>query len=101
MRVLVMFDLPVLTAENQMEYRRFRKYLIKTGFLMMQESVYCKIATNSAAATAIIENIKKNKPVTGLVQTLQITEKQYQHMDFIIGEAKSDVLDSDERLIIL
>ena len=99
MRVLVMFDLPVLTEENRREYRKFRKHLVKSGFLMMQESVYCKLATNSTAADAMIENIKKNKPKVGVVQVLKITEKQYSHMDFIVGESKSDVLDSDERLV--
>ena len=34
MRVLVFFDLPVVTGENKREYRRFRKYLLKNGFLL-------------------------------------------------------------------
>lgn len=101
MRVIVMFDLPVLTDENRREYRQFRKYLIKSGFLMMQESVYCKLSTNSNTANALVENIKKNKPKCGLVQVLRITEKQYANMDFVIGENRSDVLDSEERMIII
>ena len=43
MRVLVFFDLPVITTENRREYRMFRNYLLKNGFLMLQESVYCRI----------------------------------------------------------
>lgn len=42
MRVIVMFDLPVLTAQERRDYTRFRKHLLKNGFLMMQESIYCK-----------------------------------------------------------
>lgn len=101
MRVVVFFDLPVLTETNRREYRRFRKYLIRSGFMMLQESVYCKLAQNSTVADAIVENIKKNKPQDGLVQVLRVTEKQYQKMDFIVGEKAGEVLDSDERLIIL
>lgn len=41
MRVIVMFDLPVLTAQERRDYTRFRKHLLKNGFLMMQESIYC------------------------------------------------------------
>lgn len=52
MRVIVMFDLPVRTSENLREYNRFRKFLIKSGFLMMQESVYCKLALNTTVAEA-------------------------------------------------
>lgn len=101
MRVIVMFDLPVVTLADKKEYLRFRKYLIKSGYLMMQESIYCKLATNSNTADALIRNVKKNKPCKGLVQALKITEKQYTNMEFIVGESKSDVIDSDERLIIL
>lgn len=43
MRVFVFFDLPTATAAERREYSRFRKSLIKEGFLMMQESVYVKL----------------------------------------------------------
>lgn len=101
MRILVMFDLPVNTTAERKEYTRFRKYLIKSGFLMMQESVYCKMSPNSTLADAVIENVRKNKPEKGLVQVLRVTEKQYAKMEFIVGEGKSEVLSSDERLVIL
>ncbi|MBQ2745547.1 MAG: CRISPR-associated endonuclease Cas2 [Lachnospiraceae bacterium] len=101
MRVIVFFDLPVLTEKNRKEYREFRKFLIKSGFLMLQESVYCKLAQNSTVADTIQENVRKNKPSSGLVQLLRVTEKQYAKMDFIVGESNSKVLDSDERLVVL
>ena len=101
MRILVMFDLPVGTESERKNYRLFRMYLIKSGFLMLQESVYCKIAQNTTVADAIIANVRKNRPDDGLVQVLKITEKQYSRMEYIVGESKSDVLDSDERLVVL
>lgn len=101
MRIIVMFDLPVVTASERKEYTRFRKYLIKNGYLMMQESIYCKLAQNTTAADALIQNIRKNKPQEGLVQVLKITEKQYAKMEYIIGTSKSEVYDGDERLVIL
>lgn len=96
-----MFDLPVTTAAERKEYARFRKYLIKSGFLMMQESIYCKMSPNSTLADAVIDNVRKNKPEKGLVQVLRVTEKQYAKMEFIVGEGNSEVLSSDERLVIL
>ena len=101
MRVIVFFDLPVLTESNRREYRTFRKFLIKSGFMMVQESVYCKLAQNSSVADIIVDNIKKNKPPEGLVQVLRVTEKQYNKMDFIVGEKTGDVLTTTERLVIL
>lgn len=101
MRVVVFFDLPIVTSENRKNYTKFRKMLLKNGFLMLQESVYCKLALNGSAVNAIVENIHKNKPPEGLVQILTITEKQYSKMDIVVGALKSDMLDSDERLVIL
>lgn len=101
MRVVVFFDQPVLTAKNKRDYRSFRKYLIKSGFLMEQESVYSKLAPNSTVADAIIENIKKNKADDGLIEVLKVTEKQYENMVFITGSKKKEVIDSNERLLIL
>ena len=101
MRVIVMFDLPVKTSANIREYTRFRKYLIKTGFMMMQESVYCKLTLNTTVANAVIDGVKKNKPMEGIVQAFTLTEKQYSKIEFITGSENSDVLNSDERLVVL
>lgn len=101
MRVLVFFDLPVLTSENRRAYAKFRRFLLKNGFLMLQESIYCKLALNSSAVNAIVDNVHKNKPEEGLIQLLTVTEKQYAKMDIILGQVKSEVLDTDERLVIL
>lgn len=101
MRVLVFFDLPVITGEQRRAYTKFRKFLLKSGFMMLQESVYCKLALNGTVVRGIIDNVHKNKPSEGLVQLLTVTEKQYAKMDMIVGEVKSNILDSDERLVIL
>ena len=101
MRIIVMFDLPVITSDNMKDYRLFRKYLIKAGFMMLQESIYCKLVPNSNVGDAIVENIKKNRPNDGLVQVLKITEKQFSKMEYIVGVNSSEVLDTDERLVFL
>lgn len=101
MRVIVFFDLPVVSSEDKREYVRFRKFLIKKGFIMMQESVYSKIALNGTAALSIEQNVKKNKPAKGLVQMLTITEKQFAKMEYVVGDKQTQIIDSDERLIIL
>ena len=101
MRVIVFFDLPSITLSEKKQYRQFRKFLLKSGFIMVQESVYSKLALNTTVANAISEKVRKNKPSTGLIQLLTITENQYSRMEFIIGEKTGDVIDSEERLIIL
>lgn len=101
MRVIVFFDLPTETLENKREYRRFRKTLIKNGFLMMQESVYCRMLITSSAGRSVVDIIRKNRPTEGIVQIMTVTEKQFAAIEYITGEHHSEVIESDERLIIL
>lgn len=101
MRIMVFFDLPVITEKDRREYRKFRKYLVKSGFAMIQESVYTKLALNQTVADSISENVKKNRPPSGLVQLLKVTEKQYSKMEYIVGENQNEILSDDCRLVIL
>lgn len=101
MRVMIFFDLPTESLEERRNYSRFRKFLIKNGFMMVQESVYSKLALNQTAASSIAENVRRNKPPKGLVQLLVITEKQYSKMEFITGSYSGDIITNDERFIEL
>ncbi len=101
MRMLVFFDLPTETAAERRNYRRFRKFLLQSGFLMLQESVYCKLLLNASAQSSMAEKIRKNKPPKGIVQMLTVTEKQFAKMEYVVGEWTSDVISSEERLIEL
>ena len=101
MRVMVFFDLPVETRPQRREYARFRRFLVKTGFLMMQESVYSKIALNATAAEAIRRAVLAQSPTAGIVQLMIVTEKQYNSIEFVTGNAESETLATDERLVNL
>ena len=101
MRMLLFFDLPTITAEDRRNYRLFHKALIKNGFIMLQESVYCKLLTTPAVANSVKGMIEKNKPPKGLVQTLMITEKQFSKMEFIVGDYTGNVIQNQERVIVL
>lgn len=101
MRVFVMFDLPVLTAEERRAYTRFRKFLIKNGFIMMQWSIYSKLCLNPSAVKAIYEKVKKYVPTKGVVQLMVVTEKQYASIEYLTGESSSEYINSTDRLIVL
>jgi CRISPR-associated protein Cas2 len=96
-----MFDLPVETNAQKREYRHFRKFLIKSGFVMFQESVYTKLAVNQSAAGLISESVKKNKPQDGFVALLSVTEKQFSRMEFVVGTHESEVIETDERFVVI
>ena len=101
MRVLVFFDLPTLTAEDRKNYRDFRKNLLKNGFYMLQESVYCRMVLNQSAENNLRQALRKIKPKEGLVMVLSVTEKQFAKADILVGEKKTDILDTDDRITIL
>ena len=101
MRVIVFFDLPTETAEDKRNYRKFRKLLVKGGFMMLQESVYAKLALNQTQVEQIISEVKKGKPPKGSVQILSVTEKQFSKMELISGKTNTNVINTDERLLIL
>lgn len=101
MRVLVFFDLPVQTAAERRIYAQFRKHLIKNGYMMLQESVYCKLAPNQTVVDAQIDNLRKNKPPAGIVEVLTITEKQFARMEMIVGSRQGDIVNTAERYVEL
>lgn len=102
MRLMVFFDLPVETAMQRKEYRLFRKFLIKDGYLMLQESVYAKLVVNDGAAGAAVMRLRKHRPPEGLVQVLKVTEKQFATMDYIVGNRDAyDEVDTMEEFVVL
>ena len=101
MRMIVFFDLPMETLEEKRNYRNFRKALIENGFIMLQKSVYCKMMTSPTVEKSMKNIIHKNKPSAGVVQSLTVTEKQFVKMDYVVGEYTSDVIDTEDRLVVL
>lgn len=101
MRVIVFFDLPTITNTDKREYRKFRQLLIKSGFLMIQESVYSKLVLNTTAANVVLGQLRKGKPRKGLVQAMIVTEKQYARIEFIVGDQVTDVLNDNSETVII
>lgn len=101
MRVIVFFDLPTLTTKDKREYRKFRRFLINEGFVMMQESIYSKIALNNTTAGLIKNKVRRNKVKNGLIQLMVVTEKQYSAIEYVAGEAPSKVVDDTNRMVVL
>ncbi|MFA6861425.1 MAG: CRISPR-associated endonuclease Cas2 [Bacilli bacterium] len=99
MRSMLMFDLPVDTSRDRREYRKFVKFIKKEGFIMFQESIYVKLSMNDSAAKALEKIVTDNVPPKGLVSMLTVTEKQFNGICFMLGEFKTDIVDSDKRVI--
>lgn len=90
MRLLVYFDLPVLTKLERSLAQEFRKNLISEGFIMMQYSCYSRFCRNEAEASKYLIRVKKlsKKLCGGEVRILKITNRQYENMMVLLKEPK-------------
>lgn len=101
MRLLLFFDLPMITKNDLKQYRTFLKNIKILGFYMIQESVYVKMAIDSQSTKACINKINEIKPSSGNIIILSVTENQFASINIIIGESKTDVLSTNERMVEL
>ncbi len=85
MRIILFFDLPVVTEEERRIYSLFRKRLIKSGYMMIQYSVYSKIFSNRDSAQKHISTLKNFVPKKGSIRIMLVTEKQYTRMEILVG----------------
>lgn len=85
MRLFVFFDLPTTTAEDKQHYIAFRRFLLQDGYMMLQYSVYSRIANGLDGVQKHERRIKDNLPPHGNVRFMVVTEKQYAQMQFLVG----------------
>ncbi len=86
MRIIVMFDMPMENKSEKQEYAKFRKFLLKDGYIMLQYSIYSRFCRNNSNLGKHLTRLRNNTPKYGNVRILQITEKQYIDMEIIIGK---------------
>lgn len=86
MRILVFFDLPVKTKQERKLANRFRNFLLKDGYYMVQLSVYARVCNGNDMVEVHKKRLKANVPNEGSVRVLVITEKQYENVDVFLGK---------------
>lgn len=89
-------------ASERKEYAKFRKRLIKEGFLMLQKSVYTKLAINRQTMELELIKVKGFLPKEGLIQVLTVTEKQFTKIETILGKTiEHSEIASTDRLVVI
>jgi len=88
MWMIVMFDLPIVTRRDRKEYRRFRHYLLDSGFSMLQYSVYLRLVSSKERVIRFEEKIADQLPEYGKVQIITITDKQYETIKGFYGKRR-------------
>ena len=85
MRMMVFFDLPVVTKAERRAYTVFRRFLLNDGYDMIQYSVYGRILNGSDAEEKHMKRLLANLPPEGSVRVLTVTEKQFASMKMLVG----------------
>ena len=85
MRMLVFFDLPVVTKADRRAYTVFRRFLLNDGYDMIQFSVYGRILNGRDAETKHLARLTQNLPPDGSIRSMTVTEKQYAGMRLLVG----------------
>lgn len=99
MRILVFFDLPVVKDRDRKTAAKFRRFLIKEGYVMVQWSVYSRLCNGMDSVEMHKQRLKQNLPQKGSVRCLLLTEKQYSSIDVLLGTASFHDMDEATELI--
>jgi len=85
MRMLVLFDLPVVTRAERRAYTLFRRFLINDGYDMIQFSIYGRILNGNDAEEKHMKRLIDNLLPEGSVRCLTVTEKKFASMKLLVG----------------
>ena len=88
MRILVFFDLPVKTKTERKVAAKFRNFLLGDGYYMLQYSMYARTCNGNDAVEKHKKKLYGSLPDNGSIRLLVITEKQYQHIEILVGSLR-------------
>jgi len=89
MWIFVLFDLPVETKLQRYNYSRFRKFLLKDGFDMLQFSVYIRPCTSYESVEVHTKRIVNNMPDEGKISIMTVTDKQFENIKHYWGATQA------------
>ena len=90
MRMLVFFDLPVKTKAERSVASKFRAFLLKDGYHMIQYSLYARVCNGIDNVEVHEKRLRSKLPQNGSIRLLVITEKQYESIRILVGERRRE-----------
>ena len=85
MRMLVLLQ-PTNARGTKMAYTKFRKALYDDGFIMVAPELYMRVISNRKAIDKHRRRMVEVLPKTGRVTMLVLTERQWDRIDYLVGE---------------
>ncbi len=100
MWLFVFYDLPTYTKPERKTASRFRNFLLKDGYMMIQYSVYARICNGKDRVDKHLRRLDGILPSEGSVRVLKITDKQYERMKILVGTRKNNEKTKTEQLVL-
>ena len=100
MWLFVFFDLPVKEKPQRHAAAKFRNFLLKDGYMMIQLSVYGRICNGQDRVDKHIKRLNANLPEKGCVRVMQITDKQYERMKTLVGTRTKNEKTKAEQFVL-
>ena len=86
MRLFVILS-PTNKWGTKTEYTKLRKFLQRDGYIRIAPEVFMRIVQNRKTAEKHYRRIEECAPKTGVVRLLRLTERQYDNIYMLTGEA--------------
>jgi CRISPR-associated protein Cas2 len=96
--VLVFFDLPTETKKERSIAAKFRKNILRDGFLMFQFSIYLRHCSSRENADVHINRVKRLLPEKGHIGIMTVTDKQFGMMELFYGKMEKALPDTPQQL---
>ena len=98
--VMVLFDLPMDTAEDRRTYHHFRSFLRKNGYMYFHDSVYVKLLRNITGCKTEIDKIKRTPIERGSIVAIPMNISTFEGMIGIRGRPFNMNLFADDIILI-
>lgn len=83
--IFIIFDLPVQTVNERHQYAKFRKSILRSGYVFFQKSVYVKLLRNISSADNEIQKIDDLAPDAGEIQTITMNLNVFRTLHAVRG----------------
>lgn len=100
MWLMVFFDLPVKTKQQRKLASRFRKDLLKDGYMMLQLSVYARLCRGEDRVDKHLQRLKLSTPSKGHVRVMKVTDRQYGRMLLLSGKRTENEKKRTHQLVL-
>ena len=85
MRLIVFFDLPMVTKAEKRAYVQFRRFLLNDGYDMIQWSVYARLLNGNDDHEKHLKRLIDSLPPAGSIRCMTVTEKQFAGIRLLVG----------------